>query len=877
VTASIVSGLNRAIDAILQRLRVPQAGNVAAPGSAPTTTFQAGGGSANGGPVPNGGQRQGTFNPLPLIAFGTAAARRLEMGRREERQFSELQAQSISLMGGRGGGQVSTWATFNDLSLNRNITGFNGRLDRGAGAAVIAGIGGFSTQSTGFNTMARGVSALSVMNPMLGGYEGTANAIGPQYGGAAIQRQIRVGAPTFTAMGGGVRNAAVVNREALRWAAGGRDLTPEQFANVSRANGRLRRNLTMVYGEEAAQLMITQGQFESKFRADTGRSMNWSNREDRRLAGVSNTEYRTFQRTQEEMTRAGDTMLQGESASQKRVQRGAEAAASALERLGRAAGGLAGNITGLASAGAGPAAAGAALSSGGGSFVGSAAGSMVGRAGGNALFNAGRIGLGAIGLGGLATGAAVTAAVGSVVGLGVVYNNKNRQVGKNASWARSQLSKASNADLQRAYRSTHTGFLDRVSSGLFGEDTPKSMIAAEMKSRGMETGDGPGSGSTTGGETYGALSSIVQGLGGRVTSTTGGGHSSKSYHYKGQAVDVAGQSKGDHSTMLRINQTLAQQYGAGLKELIYGGPGATNIKDGKPFNYSAAILAQHKSHVHVAADPAGLKKGGIPLSGGGGGVGQSGGGNWTPIVVGRFVGNTTNWSVAGKQQSYAAAFAGGGTGASNGSAGASPSGSVNDWITQALGVLGLDSSKYGKALSTIIQHESGGDPHAQNNWDANAKRGTPSKGLMQTIDSTFNKYKMPGHEDIWNPVDNIIAATRYALSRYGSMDNVPGIKSLNSGGGYKGYAKGAWEVGSDQMAYIHKGEMIVPDKDASAIRAAAKNPFTTRGGGGRSVILNFHSGSVVLQSGGQAEARAFARMVKEEIEKDQRYSEIGSS
>ena len=38
----------------------------------------------------------------------------------------------------------------------------------------------------------------------------------------------------------------------------------------------------------------------------------------------------------------------------------------------------------------------------------------------------------------------------------------------------------------------------------------------------------------------------------------------------------------------------------------------------------------------------------------------------------------------------------------------------------------------------IIQHESGGNPNAINNWDSNAAAGMPSKGLMQTIDPTFN-------------------------------------------------------------------------------------------------------------------------------------------
>ena len=46
---------------------------------------------------------------------------------------------------------------------------------------------------------------------------------------------------------------------------------------------------------------------------------------------------------------------------------------------------------------------------------------------------------------------------------------------------------------------------------------------------------------------------------------------------------------------------------------------------------------------------------------------------------------------------------------------------------------------------------------------------------------------MPDHKDIWNPVDNIIAGVRYAISRYGSIDNVPGVKAVHNGGSYVGY------------------------------------------------------------------------------------------
>lgn len=68
-----------------------------------------------------------------------------------------------------------------------------------------------------------------------------------------------------------------------------------------------------------------------------------------------------------------------------------------------------------------------------------------------------------------------------------------------------------------------------------------------------------------------------------------------------------------------------------------------------------------------------------------------------------------------------------------------------------------------------MQTESGGNPRAINLWDINAKRGTPSKGLMQVIDPTFQTHKMPGFNNIWNPLDNILASIRYAVNRYGTL------------------------------------------------------------------------------------------------------------
>jgi uncharacterized protein YukE len=168
-----------------------------------------------------------------------------------------------------------------------------------------------------------------------------------------------------------------------------------------------------------------------------------------------------------------------------------------------------------------------------------------------------------------------------------------------------------------------------------------------------------------------------------------------------------------------------------------------------------------------AAAPAGTGSGG-----GGGGGGSHGGGG------GGFSGGGGG--------------GGGGLGSSGGPpAGGPPPGNVQEWIKQAIEILRANGINVSEAdaqrIWQIIQHESGGNPHAINNWDSNAAKGTPSKGLMQTIDPTFNSYKVPGHGDIWNPVDNICAGVNYAVSRYGSLANVPGIRAMAGGGAYRGY------------------------------------------------------------------------------------------
>ncbi|MCU1837683.1 tape measure protein [Enterococcus faecium] len=132
---------------------------------------------------------------------------------------------------------------------------------------------------------------------------------------------------------------------------------------------------------------------------------------------------------------------------------------------------------------------------------------------------------------------------------------------------------------------------------------------------------------------------------------------------------------------------------------------------------------------------------------------------------------------------------------------------------RALKMTGQYSTANLNALLNQMRTESNGNPNAVNNWDINAKNGTPSKGLLQVIDPTFRQYAMPGfNSNIFDPLSNILASIRYALSRYGSLTNAYlGV----------GYANGGI-VNQHQIAEIAEGnkpEIIIPLDKAKRSRA----------------------------------------------------------
>lgn len=113
-----------------------------------------------------------------------------------------------------------------------------------------------------------------------------------------------------------------------------------------------------------------------------------------------------------------------------------------------------------------------------------------------------------------------------------------------------------------------------------------------------------------------------------------------------------------------------------------------------------------------------------------------------------------------------------------------PGSGVSRWrpeVLEALRILNQPTSDMMvNAVLRRMQQESGGNPRAINLWDSNARRGHPSKGLMQVIDPTFRSHGHPGYKsNIWDPLSNILAGMRWSIYRYGSI-----LAGFNRRGGY---------------------------------------------------------------------------------------------
>lgn len=90
-------------------------------------------------------------------------------------------------------------------------------------------------------------------------------------------------------------------------------------------------------------------------------------------------------------------------------------------------------------------------------------------------------------------------------------------------------------------------------------------------------------------------------------------------------------------------------------------------------------------------------------------------------------------------------------------------------IKQAQSILGgrYKGSYVHDQMMRVAKRESNYQANVVNDWDINAQRGDPSKGLFQIIGSTFRANALAGYRNFNNPLHQAISAMRYIVARYG--------------------------------------------------------------------------------------------------------------
>nr|DAI53222.1 MAG TPA: tail tape measure [Caudoviricetes sp.] len=134
----------------------------------------------------------------------------------------------------------------------------------------------------------------------------------------------------------------------------------------------------------------------------------------------------------------------------------------------------------------------------------------------------------------------------------------------------------------------------------------------------------------------------------------------------------------------------------------------------------------------------------------------------------------------------------------SGKVGGSGSANARRAIQKAQAILGgrYKSSYITEQMMRVAKRESNFQADAVNNWDVNARAGTPSKGMFQMIGPTFKAFAKSGYGNIMNPVDEAISAMRYIVSRYG-------WGGFKRAGDYA-YANGGI-INSPELAWIAEG------------------------------------------------------------------------
>jgi hypothetical protein len=167
----------------------------------------------------------------------------------------------------------------------------------------------------------------------------------------------------------------------------------------------------------------------------------------------------------------------------------------------------------------------------------------------------------------------------------------------------------------------------------------------------------------------------------------------------------------------------------------------------------------------------------------------NGPGSGTGRITGALQAAINSMSIATARATVQALISSGRLSQAMSSAPFSGGGGVGRWLPVVLSVLAAlrQPSSLSGAVLRRIGFESGGNPNAINLTDSNARAGTPSRGLVQTIPGTFNAFAGPYRSrGITDPFANIYAGMNYALHRYGSIAAIDPLVRP------RGYDSGGW-------------------------------------------------------------------------------------
>lgn len=168
-------------------------------------------------------------------------------------------------------------------------------------------------------------------------------------------------------------------------------------------------------------------------------------------------------------------------------------------------------------------------------------------------------------------------------------------------------------------------------------------------------------------------------------------------------------------------------------------------------------------------------------------------------------------------------------------------------ISQAQSILGgrYKSRYIHDQMMRVAKRESNYQPNVVNNWDINALRGDPSRGLFQIIGSTFRANAKSGYTNFSNPLHQAISAMRYIVARYGW-------------GGFKRAGDYAYATGG----LVHKGlyqlgeegypEWIIPTDPSRASDAAKLLALASKDISKNKRPKNFNSSTISNDSSGNS-------------------------